>query len=94
MQLKNNTKYIWLMGGLGNVLFQILQGDIANKNEQSIKYIDFLTKESLITRLSGWSIHDSLFDLFINQDEIEEMPSYKAFYFILFAFLTKKYYYF
>ena len=45
MKKYNSKKNIWLMGGFGNVLFQILAFNVISKNNNSIFFVDVLTKK-------------------------------------------------
>ena len=53
------TKYVWLMGGFGNVLFQGFAAYVLREQGNSVEMIDNLTRKSLITKILGWSIHDN-----------------------------------
>ena len=54
-----STKYVWLMGGFGNVLFQGFAAYVLQERGNHVEMIDNLTRKSLITRILGWSIHDN-----------------------------------
>mgnify|MGYP001971546569 CR=1 FL=1 len=62
MKKYNSKKNIWLMGGFGNVLFQILAFNVLSKNNNSIFFVNVLTKKNTITKFIGWTIHESLYD--------------------------------
>jgi len=52
---------IYLQGGFGNVLFQLVHYlSLKNKGYNSV-FIDTLTKKNLITKLLGWKIHDQIY---------------------------------
>ena len=52
---------IYLQGGFGNVLFQLVHYlSLKNKGYTPV-FIDTLTKENLITKLLGWKIHDQVY---------------------------------
>lgn len=55
---------IFLMGGLGNNIFQVLA---TLDDEHQVEYNSFLQRRNAITRLLGWTIHENvieqLFDL-------------------------------
>lgn len=52
---------IYLQGGFGNVLFQLVHY-LALKNQgHNPVFIDTLTKENVITKLLGWKIHDQIY---------------------------------
>lgn len=63
-------KNIWLMGGFGNVLFQILAYRVVSKSEDIIKINNILTERNLVTKLLGWTIHERLYDDFIDKNDI------------------------
>lgn len=61
MSSRGATHYVWLMGGLGNVLYQKYAGHVLASLGARVLYEPFLTQRSLITRLAGWTIHDSAY---------------------------------
>lgn len=89
-------KKIWLMGGLGNVLFQILAFRIIEaKTNSSAKYITYLTEKNIITKAIKWSIHDQLYKNFIPEDKIKKVSFWGAICPIIlgmFSKLTGKYF--
>ena len=66
MKKYNSKKNIWLMGGFGNVLFQILAFNVLSKNNNSTFFANVLTKKNTITKFIGWTIHESLYDNLID----------------------------
>jgi hypothetical protein len=48
---------IWLMGGLGNVLFQVNYGRFLRAQGLEVNFIDNLVRDNIFTRLLGWTIH-------------------------------------
>lgn len=55
---KETKKFVWMMGGLGNVLFQGFAGYLLQKNH-SVYYVNNLTKSNFITnKILKWTIHD------------------------------------
>ena len=52
---------IYLQGGFGNVLFQLVHYLSLKNRGYSPVFIDILTKENLITKLLGWKIHDQIY---------------------------------
>ena len=56
---KETKKFIWMMGGLGNVLFQGFAGYLLQKNH-SVYYVNNLIKSNFITnKILKWTVHDS-----------------------------------
>lgn len=56
---------IYLQGGFGNVLFQLVHYLSLRNNGHNPVFVDTLTKKNLITRLLGWKIHDKIYlDIF------------------------------
>ena len=51
--------YIWLMGGLGNVLYQKYVGYYLASRGAIVRYEPCLTQASVLTRFAGWTIHDT-----------------------------------
>ena len=57
--IKETKKFVWMMGGLGNVLFQGFAGYLLQKNH-SVYYVNNLTKSNFITnKILKWTIHDT-----------------------------------
>lgn len=83
-------KKIYLMGGLGNVLFQINYAHNLKDHGFDVVLNVYLLRENFITKnVLGWSSHDTLSSLhaldLISSFKVEERPSI---YFI-FGFLSK-----
>ena len=56
-----NIHYVWLMGGLGNQLFQINTGKFLANKGYKIKYTTNLIEKNFFTQsILGWNIHDNL----------------------------------
>lgn len=90
MKTYNSKKNIWLMGGFGNVLFQILAFNVLSKNNNSLFFVDVLTKKNTITKFLGWTIHESLFENLIDEKKIKAMGFFKSLIIITTGFLSKK----
>jgi hypothetical protein len=82
-------KKIWLMGGFGNVLFQILVYEILKKNNSNVVLIDNLTKENFYTKFLNWSIWQPIYKDIVNEKKILTVNSISTF-FILSAVATSK----
>jgi len=83
-------KKIWLMGGLGNVLFQVLGGKILRKyKNQKVYYVDLLTKKNFLTGVLKWKIHDKLYYDIIKESEIKNPNSLIALVTVLVALISK-----
>jgi hypothetical protein len=54
---------IYLIGGFGNVLFQLNYGDFLEKKGFKIEYCDILLRKNIFTSLFRWSIHKTFLDL-------------------------------
>ncbi len=63
-------KKIWLMGGFGNTLFQILAYNILIKNGESVMFKTTLTENNIITKFLKWKIHEPIYLDLINQESI------------------------
>lgn len=49
---------IWLMGGLGNQLFQVNYGEWLREEHQiEVSYCNYLCESNLVTKYTKWSIH-------------------------------------
>jgi hypothetical protein len=90
MKKYNSKKNIWLMGGFGNVLFQILAFNVLTKNNNSIFFVNTLTKKNTITKFIGWTIHESLYDNLIDEKKIQAMGFFKSLIIIITGFISKK----
>jgi len=78
------------MGGFGNVLFQILAFNVISKNNNSIFFVDVLTKKNTITKFIGWTIHENLFNDLIDKKQINEVSFLKSLFIILTSLISKK----
>jgi hypothetical protein len=83
-------KNIWLMGGLGNVLFQILAFNIISKTSEKVFYVKTLTEKNHITKFLGWTIHQNLYNNLIEKKQFNEMKLSKSSIIVLISFLSKK----
>ncbi len=82
-------KKIWIMGGFGNILFQIIAYRVLEKDNEEVKFIDILTKKNIITKLLGWTIHERLFDTIISKNKIENINIFKSAIIILISSVSK-----
>jgi len=65
--VRSDRQTIWLMGGLGNQLFQVQFGFWLQQNfNRKIEYNLALTQKNYVTTLMGWSIHE-----FVLQDILD-----------------------
>jgi len=90
MKIHNSKKNIWLMGGFGNVLFQILALNVMSKNHDQIYIIKLLTEKNIITNFLGWTIHENLYDNLIDEKKIQEVGFFKSLIIIITGFISKK----
>ena len=58
---------IWLMGGLGNVLFQINFGRNLRESGYDVCFIDNLVKKNILTKVLRWKIHNQDY-LYLDED--------------------------
>lgn len=83
-------RYLWLMGGFGNVLFQMLAFRVVQKKDSKpIKYICFLTEKNILTKCIKWSIHDRLYEDFISKDQFSQISTISALRVVFVATLSK-----
>lgn len=61
---------IWLMGGLGNILFQHAYGEYLKSHGFEVYYVSNLTEKNLITRMLGFTIHESFVKRIISTDNV------------------------
>jgi len=90
MKRHNSKKNIWLMGGFGNVLFQILAFNVISKKENRIYIVKLLTEKNIITNFLGWSIHENLYDNLIDEKKIQKIGFLKSLIIIITGFISKK----
>ena len=83
-------KKIWLMGGFGNVLFQILAYNIIKKKGNTdISYITTLTEHNFITKAIKWSVHQKLYADLISDSQIKKINNCYALFAIFIGFISK-----
>jgi hypothetical protein len=85
------TSKIWLMGGFGNVLFQILAFNVLKDKTSEVKFVDTLTKKNFITKSLGWTIHKPLYKDIINEDDVINISVFKSLLICFFAFISLKF---
>lgn len=83
------TKYLWLMGGFGNVLFQVLAHKILTKNGDRILFVDTLTRKNLITKIGKWSVHQNLYGELIPKQDIRTFSVIYSFFCVVSGFFSK-----
>jgi len=83
------VKKIWLMGGFGNVLFQILAYRVLKKGSAFVGYVSVLTENNFITKLLGWTIHEKLYEEFILRNEIVEKNIIDTIIILFFSIFSK-----
>lgn len=83
------TKYIWLMGGFGNVLFQVLARNVLTKIGYKILFVDTLTKKNPITKIGKWTVHQNLYSEIIPQQDIRSCNMVYSTFSVALAMLSK-----
>lgn len=68
--LVRKTVNIWLLGGFGNILFQILASRVIIKNGKKIKFVNVLTEKNFLTRAIGWTIHQPLYGELVSKKHL------------------------
>jgi hypothetical protein len=53
-----DSVYVWLMGGLGNQLFQYNYAAFLQHNGYRVKIVDNLIRETWFTKVINWNIHE------------------------------------
>jgi hypothetical protein len=76
-------KKIWLMGGFGNVLFQILVYNVVRKNNSNVVLVDNLTKGNFYTKLLNWSIWQPLYTEIVNEKKVISASNISTFFVLL-----------
>jgi len=80
---------VWLMGGFGNVLFQILAYRVLIDQGHKSKYITFLTERNMLTKLMRWNIHQVLYKDLIHEAEIRKIALFHAIVIVVMGYFTK-----
>ena len=65
---------IWLMGGFGNVLFQLFIAHLLKKEGHNISLSTLLTKKNIYTNTLGWTIHDQAYRTLLNDYNENKHP--------------------
>ena len=93
------NKVIWIQGGFGNVLFQLIPGiHLSDKSnvERNISVVlsTYLTKKSFISLFLGWKIHDKEYEYFLSKSSFKfdllRINNLYASKHIIFGLLSKK----
>jgi hypothetical protein len=84
-----NSVNIWLLGGFGNILFQILASRVLLANGTNIYLINSLTKKNIITKFIGWTIHEPLYTDFLRKNQVVKMCFVFEFAVIFVAMISK-----
>ena len=83
--------FIWLMGGFGNNLFQILSYNILKVNSNhELMFVQTLTKKNFFTKTLSWSIHENLYGSVIPEDKLMDFGVLKTTYILILAGLSKR----
>jgi hypothetical protein len=82
-------KKIWLMGGFGNVLFQILVFNVISKTNKNVYYVKKLTEKNLITKCLGWTIHQELYNDLIEEKDFYPKNLFNSIRIVIVSFLSK-----
>jgi hypothetical protein len=85
-QSSDDLKIIWLMGGLGNILFQLFYASLLRKTGYHVKLCTKLIEHNHYTRIFGLQIHDSSYLNFEQGYNIKNNNIFPA----LLALLDKK----
>lgn len=82
-------KKIWLMGGFGNILFQILVYNILIKKKLKVKFVETLTNKNIFTKLLKWTIHEKSYYDLIDKNQIIKISNLKATLIFFIALMSK-----
>lgn len=81
---------IFLIGGLGNNLFQLSYGEKLKEEGFNVQYNTFLKEKNIITSTLGWSIHPSdELDNLIVDESVSEKINIIDFLYLLIVFILK-----
>ena len=79
------------MGGFGNVMFQLLVYNKLKREKENVFLVNSLTKRNILTKLLGWTIHQTLYNDLVEQKTIINVNSMYCFFIVFIAFLSKKF---
>lgn len=82
-------KKIWLMGGFGNILFQILAYNVVFKLNKNVFFVTKLTNKNSFTKFLKWTIHQPLYNNLIDNNQRVNVKFITALITVLIAFLSK-----
>ena len=90
---KNKLIKIYLIGGFGNVLFQINYGEFLLKRGCKVEFCDFFLKKNILTNVLKWTIHGTTKDLnnlsFYNEYKFTDYKLMEIFLIILSKLFSK-----
>jgi hypothetical protein len=66
----NKDKYLYIQGGFGNVMFQIVAYFNIVEQGHDCKIISVLTEKNIVTKLLKWKIHDIAYKKVLNKLEV------------------------
>lgn len=83
---EKEIKYLYLQGGFGNILFQLVAYYSLIGNGFDCRVITLLTERNFFTRALGWTIHDKSFTKLIKEIYVPTSKfSFKQNFYYLFA---------
>ena len=85
------NKNFWLMGGFGNVLFQVVASKVLLKQGYKVSYIDTLTQRNFITKFLKFSIHENSYSNLYAKGSKKVPNIAKIAIVVFFGFLSKKF---
>lgn len=87
--LEKRRKYLWIAGGFGNVLFQLLAQESLSKHGERVYIVPVLTQKNLFTRILKWRVHEEVYREIIESNDIIKISAIRSAYVLLFAYLSK-----
>jgi hypothetical protein len=83
-------KTVFLIGGLGNNLFQLAHGNALKEAGYEVEYNTYLRESNKITALLGWSIHPSheVYELLAGEKKSKDLKL-SGILFLVYAFFLK-----
>lgn len=81
---------IWLIGGFGNTLFQILFGEHLKSRGFNVIYVENLVKNNFLTKyILRWKIHEPIYNRILNSNELKNYNSLKCLLALVKFFISK-----
>lgn len=86
---KKKTKYLWIAGGFGNVLFQLLAQEALLKRGELVYIVPTLTQKNVFTKILKWKIHEELYRDIIDSNKMKKYGIIKSTIIVTLAYISR-----